>query len=383
MSNHNNTTLHNAAAAADDEASSSSQSIYFIRHAHKQDLKQPFDDPEHGAKYWSRPCDTPLSEEGTHMADDLGTYFCQHPHQKIDTLLVSPALRCLQTAKPISEACAVAGRTTTTAAAAAVALPMNIEEGLYDVPIGSLLSTASSMEKTNSTTTTTTKPPNAAAWDYPSLPFPSLTERKCYFTNINTQYHSKISVETCEESQYENTKEDHHEFYQQELQAYVSRASRTIERIVKDFPQDNLCIVTHGAHIPIMLATLLQLDMQTTCGTHLGGAMAHMASITRIYRKKETTTDGSWGPWQIDPALANSVQHLTQHQDLLRHKGLPQYGGNPDKLKLYMSILTKEMMKSPWLLKNTNKKNNATDITTPDTETPDGGDFFGVNKSKM
>jgi len=343
MSNNNNTVNTPMNTAADDVTSTSSsasaQSIYFIRHAHKQDLKQPFDDPEHGAKYWSRPCDTPLSEEGRHMADAVGTYFRTHPQHTIETLLVSPALRCLQTAQPLSAACAVAGTTTTTTtgAAPAAALPMNIEEGLYDVPIGSLLSTAAD----NTRTTTTTKPPNAAAWDYPSLPFPSMAERKCYFTNINTEYQSKISVETFEESHYENENDDHHEFYQQELHAYVQRASRTIERIVKDFPQDNLCLVTHGAHIPIMLATLLQLDMQTTIGTHLGGAMAHMASITRLYRKRDHT-NGRWGPWQIDPALANSVEHLTQHQDLLRHKGLPQYGGNPDKLKLYMSILTKK-----------------------------------------
>ena len=314
------------------------------------------------------------------MADEVGTYFRTHPQHTIETLLVSPALRCLQTAQPLSAACAVAGTTTTTTGAAA--LPMNIEEGLYDVPIGSLLSTASD----NTRTTTTTKPPNAAAWDYPSLPFPSMAERKCYFTNINTKYHSKISVETFEESHYENENDDHHEFYQQELHAYVQRASRTIERIVKDFPQDNLCLVTHGAHIPIMLATLLQLDMQTAIGTHLGGAMAHMASITRLYRKRDHT-NGRWGPWRIDPALANSVEHLTQHQDLLRHKGLPQYGGNPDKLKLYMSILTKEMMKSPWLLKH-KKKNNATDTTPTDTEKhTEGGtkghDTPGVNKSKM
>jgi hypothetical protein len=146
------------------------QSIYLVRHAYKEDMKAGFD----ASKTWQRPTDTPLSYEGTIMAMETGSLFSAlNLRGKVQHVLASPSLRCLQTANPICEA---------------LGLEMCIEEGLYEMPLGTMYAESGLM------------PDIATAWDYPTVPFPTLAERKCYFTNVNMDYESKVKVASKEET---------------------------------------------------------------------------------------------------------------------------------------------------------------------------------------
>jgi broad specificity phosphatase PhoE len=288
------------------------QSIYFVRHAHKQDMKVGYD------KYskWTRPNDTPLSYEGTIMAMETGSYFDQLNRKgKIDKIIVSPALRCIQTAKPISEA---------------LGLQMNVEEGLYDIPVAGLYTCGTSDEFN--------KPKNVDGWDYPYYPWPTLVERKCYFTNINMDYKSTVKV-VVQEKQPVDTKE-----VQKDFTAYVKRTMDVSTSILDQFPEDNICVVSHGLTIALMAAAIMKVPIQTLVGDFMSrksetkgslNGLPPMASVTRLYRRK-----GSNDEWNIDTSLVNHVDHITRTE--LTHGGLPKLPKEIMKNLAHVSKWTKD-----------------------------------------
>ena len=299
------------------------QSIYFVRHAHKQDIKSGFGD----YKTWTRPCDTPLSYEGTVMAMETGSLFAALGLRgKIDRVIVSPALRCLQTAKPISEA---------------LDLELNIEEGLYDVPLASFFQEAG------------IKPETAEEWDYPFLDWPTLTERRCYFTNLNINYQSTVTIERQDKLQTAAAG------MERDYALYIQRCVDTIQSLLEKFRGENLCIVSHALNIAVMAAVALKVDYTTVVGKwdhgykgndnkSLLGGLPCMASVTRIYREK-IKDNRSEALWKAHPSLTNCVGHLTR-TDLARAKGFGP-GMSREMLKQFANfpaLLKWGIAASPW-----------------------------------
>jgi broad specificity phosphatase PhoE len=214
------------------------QSIYFVRHAHKQDMKSGYDE----YSKWTRPNDTPLSYEGAIMAMETGSYLSNQLNLKgkIDKIIVSPALRCIQTAKPISEA---------------LGLQMNIEEGLYDIPITGLYACGTNDDESN-------KPKSNIVdrWDYPYIPWPTLVERKCNFTNINMDYKSTVKVVVQEKHPVDVTE------VQKDYTAYVKRIMDVSTSILDQFPEDNVCVVSHALIIALMAAVIMKVPIETLVG---------------------------------------------------------------------------------------------------------------------
>ena len=275
------------------------QSIYFVRHAHKQDMKSGYDE----YSKWTRPNDTPLSYEGTIMAMETGSYFSDQQLNlkgKIDKIIVSPALRCIQTAKPISEA---------------LGLQMNIEEGLYDIPITGLYTCGSTDDDEF----------NNKRWDYPYIPWPTLVERQCYFTNINMNYKSNIKVVVQEKQPIDVTE------VQKDFTAYVKRTMDVSMSMLDQFPEDNICVVSHALTIALMAAVIMKVPIETLAGDftsrnpetkgYLGG-LPPMGSVTRLYRKKGGSNSNNDEKWKIDTSLFNYVDHITRTD--LTYGGLPR-----------------------------------------------------------
>ena len=260
------------------------------------------------------------------MAMETGSLF-QNRSIDIDRLLVSPALRCLKTAKPISEAICEG-------------LEMNIEEGLYDIPIMGLYSSAG------------LEPEVADGWDYPYIPWPTLAERKCYFTNINMEYQSKVKVEKV--FQQENQQPVGVSDMEKEFAAYIKRTMDTSKSILEQFPEENLCVVSHGITIVLMAAAMMKIDFATAVGDMnirkvgvdnkgLLGGIPKMASVTRIYRKKNGSSGDNDNEWKIDTSLVNSVDHLSPEYIDLTHGGLPK--GTPMQLMKQFPLIPQLMKK--------------------------------------
>ena len=158
-------------------------------------------------------------------------------------------------------------------------------------------------------------------WDYPVLPLPSLAERRRYFTNVNMDYVSKVPLKPNEKV----------------YPGYFRRCADAKVALLNQFPDDNLCIVSHAMNIQVMVAALTKLSLKSVYGeidpkTHrqvvgsnpgvLGGMIA-MASVTRLYRKRGTTK------WKVDTQLANCTDHMTRVD--LTSGGLPR--GLPSAVK--------------------------------------------------
>jgi hypothetical protein len=141
--------------------------------------------------------------------------------------------------------------------------------------------------------------------DYPVLPLPSLAERRRYFTNVNMDYVSKVPLKANEKV----------------YPGYFRRCVDTKVALLDQFPDDNLCIVSHAMNVKVMVAALTKLSLKSLSEKieyspgSLGGVIA-MASVTRVYRKRGTTK------WKVDTQLANCTDHMTRVD--LTSGGLPR-----------------------------------------------------------
>ena len=100
------------------------------------------------------------------MAIETGNLFHElRLRGRVTKVFVSPALRCIQTAKPIAEA---------------LNCKLCIEEGLFEFPSGNIMNADRKYF--------------GGKLDFPAQPFPSIEERRMYFTCVDPDYESVIKV---------------------------------------------------------------------------------------------------------------------------------------------------------------------------------------------
>ena len=204
--------------------------IFVVRHAHKLELSVGW----HAFFAASpRPADGPLSPAGHVMAVDISQVFRQLTSAglAIDQILVSPALRCLQTCMPT---------------ALALKLQMKVEPNLREFPIGAINGTPD--------------------WD---RHMDLREERAALFPCLVDLGYQPILGE----AEVESTMCD-----------YTRRVVHSCGRLLScTAPNETLLVVTHGITARIMIATICRLPMSSV--PSIG-----MASVTRIVEMP----DGQW-----------------------------------------------------------------------------------------
>jgi len=233
--------------------------ILLIRHGHKLDSDfgwtKFFEETTHQM-------DTPLSPAGQSMARELGAKFTELAASglKVDQILVSPYLRCLQTAQPVAQA---------------VDCKMRTEPGLVEMPAGSIMG----------------KP----EWD----------DHEAMLLRQSTRQHMFPLV----------MDEDHPPLYTPELQAdRQPDGEHTPEQFVTrmiDFVHAWLTS-TNGAnetHVFVSHNLTLAVIISLLCGCELKksmfmAGMMKVASVTRLVEKAN-------GEWVVDTAMGGNISHMS------------------------------------------------------------------------
>jgi len=144
---------------------------------------------------------------------------------------------------------------------------------------------------------------------------------------------------------------------EKEFADYIKRTMDTSKSLLEQFPEENLCVVSHGITIGLMAAAMLKIDFVAAVGEMnlrkvgvdnkgLLGGMPKMASVTRMYRKKNGSSSGdndNDNEWKIDTSLVNSVDHLSPEYIDLTHGGLPK--GTPMQLMKQFPLVPQLMKK--------------------------------------
>ena len=226
--------------------------IFMIRHGHKLDSDIGWD------KFWegySYQMDTPLSPKGQSMAEELGNFFhsMKEDGLKVDHLMVSPYLRCLQTAHPIAHA---------------LSLRVKVEPGLKEFPGGAIHGNPE--------------------WDAEDKMTRQSTRCRMFPTSEDMTY-EPLHTDTTPEL----TPED-----------YVARLINFAHNLLVKSAgtKETFVWVSHNVNFFVIIALMCGCELKKALFL---GKMAPVASVTRLYEKS------IGGEWVVDTALGGSISHLS------------------------------------------------------------------------
>lgn len=178
--------------------------VWLTRHGDRTDY-------EMGLPAWqavanpNRVKDSPLSALGNQQAVEMGKEAAKNIG-RIDRIITSPFLRCLETVKPLG---------------LALNLPLLVDYSLFEVGLGG------------------------------TYTLPTLEERQCYFPFIDMLYESVFKPENGEK-------------YPEGAQL---RFGKAIQALVDKFPDESIFLCTHAAGVTTIVSYLLQLPVNEIEGT--------------------------------------------------------------------------------------------------------------------
>lgn len=178
--------------------------VWITRHGDRTDY-------EMGIPAWhaianpNRVKDPPLSALGRQQAIEMGKEAAKNTG-KIDRIITSPFLRCLETARPLS---------------LALKLPLLVDYSLFEVGIGG------------------------------EYTLPTLEERQCYFPFIDMQYESVFKPESGEK-------------YPEGAQMRFGKATQAL---IDKFPGESIFLCTHAAGVTSIVSFLLKISVPEIEGT--------------------------------------------------------------------------------------------------------------------